>query len=319
MTTVAITGLPTVTSGLAADVFPIVQNGVTSKITNANLFNSIPKATIEGLTVGLGSGAAASNTAVGVSVLASNTTGDNNTAVGIHAAKDNLTGNGNTVIGSSALRSATAVTGAVALGNSALGTSSAGNYNTALGTAAGYSSYGGNNTYVGYRSGYGMTNGTNNVILGSYEGAITPIGGTGTGWIVLSNGAGAVQGAIDSAGVTTFPRGPVVVYAPDPTTISAVATLTNANIQTQIINTTGTTYTVTMPTQTTLNSLVSVWVGSYNTGYDFYVINTASGTITMAGNTGVTTLGTMTIATGVSAHFRIRRTLSSGYILYRMS
>ena len=319
MTTVAITGLPTVTSGLAADVFPIVQNGVTSQITNADLFNSIPKATIEGLTVGLGSGAAASNTAVGVSVLASNTTGDNNTAVGINAANANLTGNGNTVIGSAALYSATAVTGAVALGNSALGTSSAGNYNTALGTAAGYSSYGGNNTYVGYRSGYGMTNGTNNVILGSYEGAITPIGGTGTGWIVLSNGAGAVQGAIDSAGVTTFPRGPVVVYAPDPTTISAVATLTNANIQTQIINTTGTTYTVTMPTQTTLNSLVSVWVGSYNTGYDFYVINTASGTITMAGNTGVTTLGTMTIATGVSAHFRIRRTLSSGYILYRMS
>ena len=46
MTTVAITGLPTVTSGLAADVFPIVQNGVTSQITNANLFGSVPNLTV---------------------------------------------------------------------------------------------------------------------------------------------------------------------------------------------------------------------------------------------------------------------------------
>jgi len=38
MSTVAITALPAVTSSLADDVYPVVQSGVTSKITNANLF-----------------------------------------------------------------------------------------------------------------------------------------------------------------------------------------------------------------------------------------------------------------------------------------
>jgi hypothetical protein len=38
MSTVAISALPAVTSSFADDVYPVVQSGVTSKITNANLF-----------------------------------------------------------------------------------------------------------------------------------------------------------------------------------------------------------------------------------------------------------------------------------------
>ena len=106
-------------------------------------------------------------------------------------------------------------------------------------------------------------------------------------------------------------------YAPAPATISTTATLTNADIQAQIINTTGTTYTVTMPLGTTLEA-ITTWVGS-SIGYDFTVINTASGTITIAANTGVTTLGALTIATGESAQFRIRRTAASTFVLYRLS
>jgi hypothetical protein len=48
MTTVAISALPAVASSLAADVFPVVQNGVTSQITNANLFGSVPNLTVTG-------------------------------------------------------------------------------------------------------------------------------------------------------------------------------------------------------------------------------------------------------------------------------
>ena len=110
--------------------------------------------------------------------------------------------------------------------------------------------------------------------------------------------------------------GAVVVWAPAPASISAAATLTNANIQGQLINTTGTTYTVTMPLGTTMETLVP-WA-AVNLGYDFTVINTASGTITMAVNTGVTSLGGLTIATGVSAGFRIRRTAANTFILYRL-
>ena len=122
---------------------------------------------------------------------------------------------------------------------------------------------------------------------------------------------------IDSVGNIQVRSGAVVVYAPAPASISTTATLTNANIQAQIINTTGTTYTVTMPLGTTLETLVT-W-STTNIGYDFTVINTASGTITIAVNTGVTALGGLTIATATSAQFRIRRTAANTFILYRLS
>jgi hypothetical protein len=121
---------------------------------------------------------------------------------------------------------------------------------------------------------------------------------------------------IDSSGNLQVQTGAVMPYAPAPASISTTATLTNANIRAQIINTTGTTYTVTMPLGTTLETLAS-WATT-GIGYDFFVINTASGTVTMAVNTGVTSLGTLTIATGVSAQFRIRRTGANTFVLYRL-
>ena len=132
-----------------------------------------------------------------------------------------------------------------------------------------------------------------------------------------SGSAAAERMRIDSSGNIQISTGAVVSYAPAPTTISGTATLSNANIQTQIINTTGTSYTVTMPLGTTLETLVT-WVGT-NVSYDFFIINTASGTITIAVSTGVTSLGSLNITTGVSAHFRIRRTAANTFVLYRLS
>ena len=48
MATIAITSLPVVTTGLAGDVIPVVQSGVTSQITNANLFGSVPSMNVVG-------------------------------------------------------------------------------------------------------------------------------------------------------------------------------------------------------------------------------------------------------------------------------
>jgi hypothetical protein len=123
----------------------------------------------------------------------------------------------------------------------------------------------------------------------------------------------AVAGALGTISINEQ----FVIAQPTPTSISTTATLTNANIQTHIINTTGTSYTVTMPLGTTLETLVA-WV-SVDMAYDFTIINTASGTITMAVNTGVTSLGGLTIATGISAQFRIRRTAANTFVLYRLS
>jgi hypothetical protein len=122
---------------------------------------------------------------------------------------------------------------------------------------------------------------------------------------------------IDSSGNLQVQTGAVMPYAPTPASISGAGTLTNANIRAQIINTTGTTYTVTMALGTTLETLAS-WATT-GIGYDFYIVNTASGTITLdATEAGVTSVGTMTIATGVSAQFRIRRTAANTFVVYRL-
>ena len=133
---------------------------------------------------------------------------------------------------------------------------------------------------------------------------------------IFRTGAAAETMRLDSAGNVQVQTGAVMPYAPAPAAISAAATLTNANIQGQIISATGTTYTITMPLGTTLETLAT-WATT-NIAYDFYVINTATGVITMAGNTGVTTLGSLTVGIGASAHFRIRRTAANTFVLYRL-
>ena len=122
---------------------------------------------------------------------------------------------------------------------------------------------------------------------------------------------------IDSVGNTYIESGNLWQYAPAPTSIAAVTTLTAAQLQTDIINTTGTTYTVTLPLASAIDTAFA-GVPTTNIGFDFHVINTASGTITMAINTGITSVGTLTILTGISAHFRLRRTAANTYILYRL-
>jgi hypothetical protein len=149
---------------------------------------------------------------------------------------------------------------------------------------------------------------------------------------IITNTAGAVNGAfvinttnasvsaervrVDNAGNMQVRTGAVMPYTPTPGSISAATTLTNAQLQTQLINTTGTSFTLTMPLGTTLETLAN-WAG-VDVGYDFIIINTASGTITMALNTGVTSIGTLTILTGISARFRIRRTGANAFTLYRI-
>ncbi len=130
--------------------------------------------------------------------------------------------------------------------------------------------------------------------------------------------ANAERARIDSEGNLQMETGAVMPYAPAPEVLTTNGTLTNAILKAQIINTTGSMTSVAMPTGTTLNTLVTSWA-AVDVGYDFYVINTASGTVTWNGSTGVTTLGSLTIATGTSAHFRIRRTAASTYVLYRLS
>lgn len=300
---------------------------------SANLLYAGTDLTVYGLTVGRGAGAVSTNTAVGASALAATSTGDLNTAVGYEALLSNGTGRNQVAVGYGALKLATSGRYSVAVGFSTLATATTAENNVAVGAFALNNTTGGTNTAIGdtalsgvttgqgniglgYISGSQITTGSYNVVIGGYTGTAAPISATGSNWIVLSDGAGTVQQAIDSAGNSQFLTGAVVVYAPAPASISGATTLTNAQLQAQLINTTGSLYTVTMPTGTTLNTLIN-WAGT-NIGFDFSIINTASGNITLAVNTGVTSLGSLALGSNVSARFRIRRTAASTYVLYRI-
>lgn len=77
--------------------------------------------------------------------------------------------------------------------------------NTVVGWKAGYGvTQGLQNTFIGKNAGSGVTSGSNNVIIGGYTGSAAPISATGSSYIVLSTGAGTVQGYSDSSGNWTF-------------------------------------------------------------------------------------------------------------------
>ena len=115
-----------------------------------------------------------------------------------------------------------------------------------------------------------------------------------------------------------FTSTPFWQYTPAPTATSAIATLTAAEVAAGIVSTTGTSYTVTLPTGTELDTYFT-GVPTTNIGFDFSVVNTASGTVTIAvGASGMTSLGTLTVATATSARFRLRRTAANTYVLYRL-
>ena len=151
-------------------------------------------AVIEGMTVGKGAGAVATNTAVGASALAantsgavntaigyqaalSNTTGAYNTAVGYQSLKTNTTGNDNSAFGFGALTANTTGGNNVAVGESALGSNTTASNNTAVGYQAGYSNVTGSSlTAVGYLAGKNNT-GDGNVYVGAYTGYTSTVSG----------------------------------------------------------------------------------------------------------------------------------------------
>jgi len=114
---------------------------------------------IDGLTVGLGAGTNANNTAVGVDALKVNTTGNLNTAIGKNSLMANTTGNSNTATGYGALSSNNIGRNNNANGYDALKRNTSGNFNTAAGyQALSFNTTGSNNTATGHDAlGYNST------------------------------------------------------------------------------------------------------------------------------------------------------------------
>jgi len=153
----------------AADTIGFSEGGVeAARFNSSGVFTTTNDATIQGLTVGRGAGAVSTNTAVGASALAANTTGTANTAIGNLALKVNTTGVGHVSVGHDSLALNTTGSDNTAVGRSALSANTTGNSNTGLGYfALVNSTTASNNTAVGYQAGYTNTTGTENQAFGA--------------------------------------------------------------------------------------------------------------------------------------------------------
>ena len=185
----------TITGGTVSNVSgvvptPFTANGVVyasstsalatgSGITyNGTTFSTTNDASIHGLTVGLGAGSVATNTAVGYQAGYSNTTGATNSYGGMYAGYWINTGSNNTAFGYAALSSTggVVVAGASnsAFGVQALQSNSSGGSNTASGyQALQANTTASNNTAVGYQAGYTNQTGAANTFLGQNAGYLT--------------------------------------------------------------------------------------------------------------------------------------------------
>lgn len=157
------------TLALTSDLSGYVTLATTQTITGAKTFSL--DILVNSLTIGKGSGSISGNTAIGVSSLNANTTGNQNTAIGFGTLPVNLTGNGNTAIGYTALSNNTASS------------------NTAIGFAALVSNTtGSNNIAIGNNAGNAITTGSNNTIIGNYAGTSAMSNN-----IVLADGQGNIR------------------------------------------------------------------------------------------------------------------------------
>jgi len=174
---------------------------------SANLLYSGTDLTVYGLTVGRGAGAVSSNTAVGASALAVNTTGANNTAIGTASLLTNTTGATNSAVGVSSLRLNTTGSSNVAFGVSALESNTTASNNVAVGYQAGYSNTtGADNTAIGWRALQLNTTASYNTGIGSQAGysnttgtAITAVGVTAL-YANTTGRANTAVGGYDSNG-----------------------------------------------------------------------------------------------------------------------
>jgi hypothetical protein len=131
-------------------------------------------ALINTLTVGLGSSAAPTNTAIGVSVLAANTTGVLNTGVGYQVFLDNTTGYRNDAFGYQTFISNTTGYYNSAFGSASLNANTSGIDNAAHGVSSlTANTTGSRNTAIGFRSLYSNTTGSYNTAVGSFAGTVT--------------------------------------------------------------------------------------------------------------------------------------------------
>ena len=129
--------------------------------------------------------------------------------------------------------------------------------------------------------------------------------------MALPNGAGGYQ-----LGDGNLSEVNIGVQA-TPTTKTAAATLTAAELTSGIIVYSGASASLTLPTVADTEVLVSS--AKVNSSFEVNFINTGAGTLTIAVGTGWTLVGTVTSATLTSGLWRARKTGDGSWSFYRIA
>ncbi len=150
------------------------STGAFTSLSASGSISSTSDAYIHGVTVGLGGGSVATNTAAGANALYYNTAGNYNAASGYIVLYTNTTGSFNTASGAYSMYYNTAGVQNTANGTYSLFSNTTGSNNTAIGLQAGYgaagvnaNTTGSNNTFLGYATvGAGAAD-TNEIVIGA--------------------------------------------------------------------------------------------------------------------------------------------------------
>ena len=192
------TGNVTLSAGTANGVAYL--NGSKVLTTGSALTFDGAQLGVNGITVGRGAGAVSTNTAVGASALAANTTGSSSVAVGNGALIAQTTGDRNVAVGESALSTNIVGVRNTAVGHVALAANTA-SYNTAFGGYALFSNTTADgNTSVGYQSAYSNTTGTRNAAFGiqALYSNVTGSDNTAIGRVALNANTASANTAVGS-------------------------------------------------------------------------------------------------------------------------
>ena len=290
----------------------LVQNSVvtiadsTGNMTGIGTLTATGAGSIQGLTVGRGAGAVATNTAVGASALAANTTGSQDTALGDGALQSNTTGSSNLGLGYQA-----GYTNQTGIQNTSVG-HQAGFLNTAssnlfFGIASGY-----NNTtatgvsYLGFQAGYYQQTGSYNTALGfnALSGSSTPANNTGQ--FNISIGSNTLISNTSGSGNVALGHGVLYLNTSGGTNVGigqeALSASTTASKNTGVGYQAGS-----LITTGSKNAILGSYTGSAApisaTGSNFVVLSDGDGNIVASTKTAQTFAlpgGTLTSGTGIA-------------------